>query len=185
MKNHIEEILTEIDSLFQKEKINYMVIGGIANLYYGSPRLTADIDITVILTPDKAEKVLKILQNSFEPVVGNWKNFAKETFVLPLRERKTKLKIDIIFGISPYEKEAFSRVKRVNLGRRGFNICGLEDFIIHKLVSGRERDIEDLKGVFRKNKSSINAKLLMRLAKEFSSALERGDILNNLELLMK
>jgi len=53
----IEKLIKKIAFNLDKAKIPYMIIGGQAVLLYGVPRLTRDIDITLILS---------ILKNGFQ-----------------------------------------------------------------------------------------------------------------------
>ena len=39
--------IREVDTVCRKNKIRYVIIGGIASIYYGCHRTTKDIDITV------------------------------------------------------------------------------------------------------------------------------------------
>ena len=49
------------------------------------------------------------------------------------------------------EAEALSRVNRVKIGGSEVRYASVEDLIIHKLVAGRPRDLEDVRSVLLKN----------------------------------
>ncbi len=51
----LADILIEIVKEFNKNKINYVIIGGFAMVFHGMPRFTEDIDIAI----DIDEKNLK------------------------------------------------------------------------------------------------------------------------------
>jgi len=78
-------------------------------------------------------------------------DFVKETMVLPLIDEKTGIRIDLIFFFSEYEKEALKRVNKVKISDFYLNYVSVEDLIIQKIISGRERDIEDIRIVMMKN----------------------------------
>jgi len=87
-----------------------------AVLVHGEPRLPKDIDITVGLNINGLEKILKIAKKlRFRLFVLDPEKFVKETVAL---KRANKTKITYI------------------------NFASVEDLIIHKIVSGRERNIE-------------------------------------------
>ncbi|MBC7346448.1 MAG: hypothetical protein H5U00_03190 [Clostridia bacterium] len=45
----LERSLKQVTAFFQQERIPYMFIGGIANLIWGQPRLTQDLDVRHII----------------------------------------------------------------------------------------------------------------------------------------
>jgi hypothetical protein len=68
--------------------------------------------------------------------------------VLPCEDAASSIRVDFIFSNSPYEAQALSRVNRVSS-----QVCyaSVEDLSIHKLVAGRPRDLEDVRGVLLRN----------------------------------
>ena len=49
--------LKDVFSSFQKNKVKYLVIGGIASVLYGVPRATFDLDILIEATPENTQKL--------------------------------------------------------------------------------------------------------------------------------
>jgi predicted nucleotidyltransferase len=170
LRNLIEKIAKE----FEKYKIDYMIIGGQAVLIYGEPRLTKDIDITIGANIDKYRDILNIVQNlNLKILPKEPYKFVKETMVLPLLDEKTGIRIDLIFSSSEYEKEALKRVNKIKIGNTYVNYVSVEDLIIYKIISGRERDMEDLKIILIKNKK-IDEKYILKWLKEFEKILNRN-----------
>ncbi len=129
-----------------------MVIGGQAVLLYGEPRLTRDIDITLGVNVDELDKILRITSNlRLKVLVEDEQDFVKRTMVLPVMEEESGIRIDFIFSFSLYEKQAIERAKEIKLGRTSVRFGSLEDVVIHKVIAGRPRDIEDVKSILAKN----------------------------------
>lgn len=147
-----ERLLERLAQALEGRSIAYMVIGGQAVLLYAEPRLTRDIDITLGLSGDRLPTLLEAIGPlGLRVRVDNAEDFVRQTMVLPCEEAASTIRVDFIFSNSPYEAEALSRVNRVTIG--GSQVCyaSVEDLIIHKLVAGRPRDIEDVRGVVLKN----------------------------------
>lgn len=53
--------LGEVFASFQKHKVKYLVIGGIAAVLHGVPRATFDLDILIEATEDNAQRVLEAM----------------------------------------------------------------------------------------------------------------------------
>src|SRR5262245_28392752 len=121
-----------------------MIIGGQAVLLYGEPRLTKDIDITLGLDPSRLGEVLPMIQElQMETLVPNPEEFVARTFVLPAQDKSSGIRIDFVFSLSGYEQTAIARGKKVSLRGTEVVYASVEDLLIHKVVAGRPRDLED------------------------------------------
>lgn len=146
-----ERLLEQVAKALDNAGIPYMVIGGQAVLLYGEPRLTKDIDITIGADLDRLPDVLSLIQSvGLKPLVDP-DTFTKHTMVLPCAIPGGGIRVDLIFSFSPYEQHAMTRVKSVKIGMTEVRFASVEDLIIHKVVAGRPRDLEDVKSVLIKN----------------------------------
>jgi DNA-directed RNA polymerase subunit F len=148
-----------------------MVIGGQAVLLYGEPRLTRDIDITLGIGINELRKVKTVVNAiGLKILVKDEKEFVEKTMVLPTIEKESNIRIDFIFSFSPYERQAITRAKEVKLGRTSVRFASLEDVVIHKIVSGRPRDLEDIKSILTKN-PKYDSDYISTWLKEFDRSL--------------
>jgi len=149
-----------------------MVIGGQAVLLYGEPRLTRDIDITLGIGINELSKVKAVVTSlGLKILVKDEKEFVEKTMVLPTVEKESNIRIDFIFSFSPYERQAITRAKEVKLGRTSIRFASLEDVVIHKIVSGRPRDLEDIKSILIKN-PNYDSDYILAWLKEFDQSLK-------------
>ena len=163
-------LLEKIALALDEAGIAYMVIGGQAVLLYGEPRLTKDIDITLGASLDRLPDVLALAEKvALKPLVVP-ETFTRQTMVLPCEDPTTGIRVDLVFSFSPYERQALERVRRVRMGQTNVRFASLEDVIIHKVIAGRPRDLEDVRAMLLKNP---RADLLYtrRWLREFSDAL--------------
>jgi predicted nucleotidyltransferase len=77
--------------------------------------------------------------------------FVQQTLVLPCRDPETAIRLDFIFSFSPYERQAVQRARRVTIGQAQIRFATVEDVIILKVVAGRPRDLDDVRGMLAKN----------------------------------
>ncbi len=61
----LADILIEIVKEFNKNKINYVIIGGFAMVFHGMPRFTEDIDIAIDIDEKNLKKIKISLQKLF------------------------------------------------------------------------------------------------------------------------
>lgn len=169
-----EKTLAKLSKFLKEQSIPYMIIGGQAVLLYGEPRLTKDIDITLGIDVGQAQKILNTMDKiHLKPLPEKILEFINKTFVLPTEETTEKIRIDFIFSTTDYEKAAIKRSVRIKIRDQYVNFAAIEDLIIHKIFSGRPKDIEDIKAVLLKN-SDVNKKYITNWLKKFSIALNKN-----------
>lgn len=147
-----QQLLTKIANALARLRIGYMVIGGQAVLLYGEPRLTRDIDITLGVGVEGFTQIISIVRElSLKILVDDPEAFVHKTMVLPVAEDETGIRVDFIFSHSSYEQQAIARTRAVPFGQTAVNFASLEDVVIHKIIAGRGRDIDDVKSILLKN----------------------------------
>ncbi len=147
-----KDLLKRVADGLSRNAIPYMVIGGQAVLLYGEPRLTKDIDITLGVGVEALPKMKEVVDAlGFNYLPPDIEDFVRQTMVLPVIDGPSGIRIDFIFSFSPYERQAIERAKEVELGGGRIRFASLEDVVIHKMIAGRARDIEDIRTILLKN----------------------------------
>lgn len=147
------QLLERIALGLDERQIPYMVIGGQAVLIYGEPRLTRDIDITLGVGLERLSDALALADASgWRVLVEKPDQFVQRTMVLPLDDPQSKIRIDLIFSFSPYERQAMDRVHRVSVGKAMVRYAAAEDVIVLKITAGRPRDLEDARTILLKHR---------------------------------
>ena len=147
-----EALLQQIARGLDSRGIPYMLIGGQAVLLYGEPRLTRDVDVTLGVGPEKVPVIVEwVRESGWQVLTESPADFVARTLVLPCLEPASGIRIDFIFSFSPYEQQAIRRARSVTVGKTAVRFASVEDLVIHKLVAGRPRDIEDVRSILLKN----------------------------------
>jgi predicted nucleotidyltransferase len=107
----------------------------------------------------------------FRCLVPDVEEFANKTMVVPALDPATGIRIDFILSFSDYERTAIGRARRIKVGRTFVHFASLEDLVVHKMVAGRPRDIEDVESVLLKN-PRYDAGYIKDRLQEFDSALD-------------
>ncbi len=147
-----ERLLEQIAAELAGRAIPYLIVGGQAVLVHGEPRLTRDIDITLGVDADRLDDLLTIVERAgWKVLVQNPAEFVQKTMVLPCEDAASAIRLDFIFSNSAYERQAMARSTTRTVGATDIRFASPEDLIIHKVVAGRPRDIEDVRSVLLKN----------------------------------
>ena len=181
----IEELLSKLAQGLDDADIPYMIIGGQAVLVYGRPRLTRDIDITLGVDTDKFGAVELICRKlGLRTLSDNPEQFAQQTRVLPAEDADLKIRVDFIFSSTPYEAQALNRAKEMMMAGYPVRFASCEDIIIHKMVSARAIDEEDVKSILIKTGQSVDLGYITKWLAEFSKIPEHSEALENFNRLL-
>lgn len=95
--------------------------------------------------------------------------FVRKTWVLPLEHDETKVRVDVVFSITPFEREAIEKTRQVLIDDVAVKYIAPEHLVIQKIIAGRARDLEDAKGVLEVQGDKIDIaeieKMMKALAK--------------------
>ena len=151
----LEAALARLASFLEGRRIPHMVIGGFANLHWGRPRLTQDIDVTIQVEPAQVPGLISALAKEYEILVPDPAAFIHEMGVLPARDR-SGVRVDLILAGLAYEEEAIRRAVSLTISGREVKICSAEDLIVHTLASERPRDRVDVEGVIQRQQHGLD-----------------------------
>ncbi len=170
----LETALAGVARLLDGLRIPYMVIGGFAVTVWGQPRFTADLDMTIQCSVPEQTLIERLLR-SLTSLVADPVRFVQERRVLPARTSEG-IAVDIVFAGLPYEVTAIERAVPVEVAGYSVQICTAEDLIVHKIISSRPRDREDVLGIVRRQGNRLDRSYLAPIVRELATALDQPDI---------
>ncbi len=152
-----EEILRE----FQKQKVKYVLIGGIAFNFLGGYRNTLDLDILVEMSDKNLFKIVNILKKAgyhvkqpVDPIMiadkktrYDWiKNKNMKAFNFYKNENSYE-EVDIVIDSPVDFKEAIRDAVRVKVSGLSLKVISPRKFIKMKKYSGRDKDLKDIEEI--------------------------------------
>ena len=172
----LEGALLEVASALESLSIPYMLIGGLAVSLWGEARATLDADVLIWVEPDCIGRTVADLQARLAVDPRDPVAFVRDTRVLPARSSQG-VRIDIVFGVLPWEKEAIARAPAKQIAGKTIRVASVEDLILMKIASDRSKDNEDAVALLRRHAGSLDRQYLQPLLAELSQSLSRPDIL--------
>lgn len=175
----MEDFLKKCIRMLEDCGIDYVIVGGIAAIYYGEPRSTADVDVILRISEEDEEVIESFVRcverHGFEILGG------KKEIITALREKShfSIFQKNEAFWIDA--QGVYTRLNELAFeGRRRMKIFGVEgwlqgpeDLIIAKLTYYlSNRDEKDVMAILSNSMHLINRDRLERLALEFK-VLER------------
>lgn len=166
-------------------KVPYFIIGGLALQHWGEPRMTRDVDITVLVAPEDLESFVDAVLERFNPRIPDAREFALRHRVV-LIQTDQGVPVDLSLGIPGYEEEALGRAVRVDFPEiEALRLIGPEDLIIHKCVAGRPRDLEDVEGILIRQRLNLNLDTIRKWLEAFRPVVDTHDPLALFEQALK
>ncbi len=138
---------SEFLKLLNLRGARYLLVGGYAVSFYGTPRATGDIDVWIDRTPANADKIVRVLEDfGFDLPSLSPELFTKENNVVRLGT--PPLRIELLTSISGVEFDECHRARNVvRLGDIEVSFIGVEQLKINKKASGRLKDLADLESL--------------------------------------
>jgi predicted nucleotidyltransferase len=174
------ETLRKLVEVLEEEKIEYMLIGGLALPAYGRVRATYGIDLALQANPESLPRIeKKLVEKGFQLPTG----LKADVPFCYLNDLENQVNVELWFkpdGVNL--KEAMKRRWKVDVGGMEVWIIGPEDFIVNKLArrDRSELDEHDVISVLERCK-----KLDERYLEEKSQAAGVFEILKALRKKMK
>ena len=150
--------LPQIFKALAEGDVRYLVVGGVAVVLHGYPRMTADLDLVLSLTSENVLRAVKVLsQIGFRPRPPvPFKDFAdaakrrewiedKGLTVFSLWSPEFPLTEIDCFVAEPFPfAEAYGRALSVPIEGTQVWVVSLDDLISLKRAAGRPKDLDDI-----------------------------------------
>ena len=133
----------------KREKLRWYLFGAQAVAAHGVPRSTDDIDITIWLGErDLADIVAPLRRAGFRPIVDDLA-FASQTRVFPVHHEPTGWNMDIVLAGPGIEEMFLDAAVQRRVGTITIPILAPEHLAAVKILAGRPKDLEDVRGLLR------------------------------------
>ncbi|MDZ4259984.1 MAG: hypothetical protein U0974_12095 [Gemmatimonadales bacterium] len=144
-----------VQQLFEQKGWRFCFIGGVANFRWGTPRLTNDLDLTLLTGFGAEAEFVELLLNQFESRIPAAADFAARHRVVLLRT-PDGFGVDIALGAMPFEVGTIERSTKAELVPGAvLRTCSAEDLIVHKVFAARPQDWVDVEGVILKQRGRL------------------------------
>jgi hypothetical protein len=171
----LESALLDVVAALDGCGLPYVLIGGLAVAFSGEPRTTLDVDVSVWVEPENLGASVECLCSRLRPLLSEPQAFAEQRRVLPV-VTKSGVRADIIFASLPVEKETIRRGVPRQIAGRTVQVASIEDLLLMKLISEREKDLADARALLRRFGKSLDRGYLEPKLQELAEALARPDI---------
>jgi hypothetical protein len=132
------------------------LIGGLAVLRWGEPRVTVDVDLTLLTGFSGEDRYSTLLLERFAPRIDDALAFARVNRVLLLRA-SSGVGLDIALGGLPFEEAAVERSTVFTFPPDvPLRTCSAEDLLVFKAFADRPKDWVDIDGIIIRQAGALD-----------------------------
>lgn len=173
----ITRALEELAPVLDKHRGRSLVIGGIAVIARGVPRVTRDIDIAF----SGADVTLQGLVADLERAgivsrIDDALAFAAESQVLLSRHAETGVDIDVSLAWLPFELEAVAAAGPAMVGSAKLQVAQPEDLVIYKAIAWRPQDQQDVERLLALHGGRMDLSRIRRHVRDLGEAMEQDRV---------
>lgn len=184
-RSPVAEVLAALDSSCAATGVGWYLFGAQAALLYGSARLTADVDATVLLGEVSSEVLIAALESEgFELRIDD-PAFVATTRVVPVVHAPTGLPADIVLGGPGLEELFLSRASKRKVAGVSVPVVAPEDLIVMKILAGRDKDKDDIRAVLRAGRRTLDLDAVRSTITMLEEALGQSDLMPLFDALVQ
>lgn len=158
--NPIFAAALEIQAFCEDNDWRFCIIGALAVQRWGEPRLTRDVDLTILSGFGSEERWIEPLLEQFGARRSDARDFALRTRVL-LLEASNKVPLDVSLGALPFEERVVARATTHHfLPDVELLTCSAEDLIVLKSFANRTKDWLDVEGIVVRQDRDLDVSLI-------------------------
>ena len=178
----LEDVYKKVVTFLNRGKYKYLIIGGIAAGTLGEPRITADVDVDIIIDKEDIPVFLdKAITDGFKVLKEKCLVSAERVGVFQIDLED--FHVDFIIASTNLETTAFERAKTIKLYDIKAFFPTPEDLILLKIIPGRDKDLLDAKSIVVRHKGKLDTDYLETWARKLCDEAEDmriWTVLNNL-----
>ena len=139
-------VAASLADAFHARGQEYALGGAIALGYWGIPRGTVDVDVTLFLAPERPSDCIWLLQEigCEVPAAAAAESLREHGFC---RVTSAGLNVDVFLPLIPFYEVARMRRVRVELGGQSVWVWDAETLVVFKMMFFRRKDLADVEQV--------------------------------------
>jgi hypothetical protein len=175
----LAEVLAALAATFARFPARWYLFGAQAVVLWGRPRASLDVDVTVAVEPEQLPRLVECLAAAgFEPRIrSGLEDFLRRARVLPTLHGPTGIPVDLVLAGPGLEERFLDRAIRVRVGEAEIPVISPEDLVVTKLLAGRPKDLEDVRGVLAERAASLDVGAIRATLGLLEQALGQSDLL--------
>jgi hypothetical protein len=173
----------ELQKFLDDFEYPFCFIGGIAVQRWGEPRVTRDVDATLVVDFGDERPIIEDVFQRYQARVDDAVNFALQARVMLAADNGGN-GIDISLGSMPYERRMVERSSKWGAPEIGkIRTCSAEDLVVLKTFASRPQDWIDVEKVIIRQGNKLDHDLIKTELQPLLDLKEEPESMDDLESL--
>ncbi len=153
--NDVVDVARQLAAALEERGQSYALGGAIALGYWGMPRGTIDVDLTLFLSAERPGECIRLLQEIGCEVAATEaaRMIGDHGFC---RGKYSGFRIDVFLPINRFYDVARRRRRRVDLEGQPVMVWDAESLVVFKMMFFREKDLVDIRQILRTQGSALD-----------------------------
>ncbi len=180
------ELLAALGRVMEERGWRWYVFGAQAVLAHGRPRLTADVDASVDLAGAGNEVLVEALAaQGFALRYPLPPEQLRAARLLPMVHAPSGMPLDLTIAAQGLDQELIERARPFDLGGVEVPVISAEDLVALKVLAGRRKDLEDVRGVLAQQRGRIDLDRTRDVLASMEAVIGEHMLLPRLERLVR
>ncbi len=162
----------------------FCFIGGLVVQRWGQPRVTGDVDATILCPFGDEKKLAEEMLQRYQSRIEDPIPFAIQARILLLQDSR-KNKIDLSIGGLDFEQRIVDRSTFWGVQDVQIRTCSAEDLVVLKAFASRDQDWIDVRNVLIRQGAKLNRDLIRNELSPLVDLKEEPEILERLDSLFQ
>ncbi|MFG0256038.1 MAG: nucleotidyl transferase AbiEii/AbiGii toxin family protein [Rhodopirellula sp. JB053] len=172
------ESAVALQAYLDSNQFKFCFIGGIAVQRWGEPRVTEDIDLTVLAEFGAERSIIEPLLNRYQSRHPDPLSFATQARILLLSDALGN-DIDLSIGGLPFEHRVHARSSVWGVPTTGsIRTCGAEDLVTLKAFASRPQDWIDVEKIIIRQNDRLDRRLILEELTVLADLKEEPEIVD-------
>lgn len=160
-RDHVEDLLQQVCNRIHATGGEYVIVGGIAVLAYGTPRTTMDADIIIQMDNEALESFIDAMaENEFFASIDDATAALREHLHFTIEHKGTLFRLDLKGVYNEMDRRTIDRRRKVVFRGTSLYLESPEDLIANKLVFGSPQDLRDAESVYLRQRGLLDLEYL-------------------------
>lgn len=178
-------VAQELQVFLMQQKWAFCFIGGLSLQRWGQPRLTQDVDVTLLTGFENEGGYVNLLLSRYASRVPHPLEFALQNRVLLLQSDKG-IGIDVALAGLPFEEDVVKRATMFEYLPGVFlQTCSAEDLIVMKAFADRTQDWADVESIVVRQKGHLDDSYIRKNLQPLCELKGAPEILSRVNNLLK
>jgi len=184
MRSPLADTLGALGRALEELGARWYLFGAQAALLYGAARLTADIDVTVMLGERQNADLASALERAgFRLRVSDAGAFVAKTRVPPFVDLRSGMPVDVVLAGPGLEEIFLRRRRRRRVDGVPVFVASPEDVVVMKVLAGRGKDEDDVLAILAAQRL-LDLRHIRKTLDALEAALGQSDLRPRFESLL-